>query len=772
MAVTADPRTALLESFLNDEHFRFRRNLDLVAENNEIELTNDWAFHLAAPSTPLVARMVEDFRRYCGECLSVFPRVDSGKPGAGQVVWELIGNPVEAINAQDHSMEAFQLSVSKNEIRITSPHERGLLHGTHYLEWKMTDRGGPFLAQEVTARKPAFTPRISNGVFINGYQTLSSPGRFSDEYLGLMSHYGVNGIHIYVDLWSVFKSETLPELNSSDFDEQIAALRAFNERTLRCGIDLYLHVNTGPLDENHPVFLAHPDVKGARVEIFIEEVSGRPWHNLCSGSPKVHQAYTEALQNLFSAAGEVMGMFMIIGGECFLHCFTRPANAANGDTNCPRCRGKDASLEVAHLVNVAARAVKSTGAHKALYAWPYSAHIWSAHDPKELKWIANLEENVSVLANFDCGDADQSGARFFDYNIKCIGPSETFALQAKAVANRGRPIFAKIESCTTPDAFFLPYLPLYQRWHKRAESMKRSKVSGFVGQWRFYGMNASPPEELQYRAIWDDTSCAELLRRRAFRDFGLSSHEADRAVEGWGQLSKAWNHFPYSALTGGERLGYMRGPFYLGPSHPLIFDVQDRYNLPEAFYALRGDLNEIELSDEERAELLKKSKPRYISDLLITLPFGVEEYLAQLDQCRAHWNKGMADLRTVLGGRGSRAQMELDVCTAMQSHLRSLANVVKFYKSRDILQNTRSNATDFKTGIQRLGEILNDEIQNAEEMLPVLSRDFRIGYGYCYGPVYDAAMVEAKITQCSYVRDVELPRFSRVIRFHVWGESP
>ena len=244
----------------------------------------------------------------------------------------------------------------------------------------MADRGGPFLRPGIHARTPVFQPRISNGVFITGHQTLENPGHFSEEYLSLMSHFGVNGIHLSCRLWDVFRSTTLPELNSPGFDERLAALRELNRRTRRFGIDLYLQLSTPPLDEGHPVFLAHPGVRGARVEIFVEEMSGRPWHNLCSGSELVLQAYGEAITAVFAAAPEVAGGIVIIGGESFYHCFTRPAGAANGETNCPHCRGRSPSVEAARLVNSLGAAVKKTGAHKALYAWPYSAWIWSSRD--------------------------------------------------------------------------------------------------------------------------------------------------------------------------------------------------------------------------------------------------------------------------------------------------------------------------------------------------------------------------------------------------------
>lgn len=765
-----DNRTKSIQTFLDGEHFRFRRHPGAEALTGEIELASDWGIVLEAVETPLLRRMQSDFLRFCRECFQV-SLGQTASPSA-HVVWELTGTPFEGFNRQAPSTETFEIAVSEHEIRIRASHERGLLQATHYLEWRMSDRGGPFLTTGTLKREPAFMPRISNGVFITGHQILTNPGHFSDDYLSLMSHYGVNGIHIYVDLWNVFQSTTLPELNSPDITVQLDALNAFNQRTLTFGIDLYLHVNTPPLLEEHPVFAAHPEVRGARVEIFMEELSGKPWYNLCSGHEKVLAAYSETLEHLFTYAGEVAGMMMIIGGECFYHCYTRPADSANGDTNCPHCHGKPASPEIARLVNTATRAVKKTGEHKALYAWPYSAFIWSSQDPDQIEWLKQLDPTVSVLSNFDCGDTDENGVYLFDYNIKCIGPSRTFAHQLAIQQELRRPIFSKVESCTTADAFFLPHLPLYQRWFSRVSSMKEQGVAGFVGQWRFFGMNASPPEEIQYKATWDDTSGDDILRTRCFRDFHLQDAAADRVIESWRLFSEAWDSYPYSAMTGGERAGYMRGPFYLGPAHPLIFDVQDRYKLPPSFFSLRGDLAELASSPEELQELQRNAKPRYVSDLLVTLPYGVEHYQQLLAACRTKWAQGLSGLRQTLDGQGARAQMELDICEAMDAHLRSLENVVRFYQGRDLLQNARSSASDFRAQLARLVEIIDDEIANADRILPLLERDSRIGYGHCYGPVYDAEMVRAKITQCRYVRDIELPRFSKVIRFHIWGESP
>lgn len=766
---TQDSRTTALQAFYSTEHFRFRRAAASVSSPDEVSLSSTWALKLEAPETPLTRQMLEDFKTYCASCMEVcFGESSEAGPG---IVWRLeAGAGLGTVaSTQDPMSESFILEIASDRIEIRATHERGLLHGTHRLEWMMADRGGPFFTPQVTPFQPAFMPRISNGIFIPGQQDLMDPGIFSDGYLSLMSHYGANGIHLYLDLWKVFKSDLLPELNAPDFDAQIAALNAFNQRTLAHGIDLYLHLNTRPLEEEHPLFQAHPDVRGGKVEIFLEELSGRPWYNLCSGSEKVHAAYSQAVEALFSAAPNVAGGVMIIGGECFFHCFTHPAGAGNGEACCPRCRGRVASHEIARLCNTVTTAIKKTGAHKALYAWPYSAWVWSIKDPQQLEWMSHLSPEVSVISNFDCGDEARtgSGVHCFDYNITEIGPSAIFAAQAKSLHEKGRPIFAKTETCTTPDSFFLPYLPVHYRWKARVEAMRESGVAGFIGQWRFYGMNASLPEELQYRAIWEAPCGDQWLEINARRDFGLEGDALNEVVHGWRLLSEAWDFFPYSAMTSGERAAYMRGPFYLGPAHPLIFDVQDSYQLPLSYRLLRGDAAEL-LSPEEAEAAQRDAKPRYVSDLMVTMPYGVERYLELLEQCRSLWAKGMILLRAHLAKKGERARMELDICETIDAHLATLENVVRFYHLRDRLQGESCSELQFRAGIAQLQGIVTEEIANAERMLPILKRDPRIGYGYCYGPVYDGSMVEAKIAQCRYVRDVELPRVSNVIRFHLW----
>ena len=119
----------------------------------------------------------------------------------------------------------------------------------------------------------------------------------------------------------------------------------------------------------------------------------------------------------------------------------------------------------------------------------------------------------------------------------------------------------------------------------------------------------------------------------------------------------------------------------------------------------------------------------------------------------------------------TEAEREIGLCRTIRSHLVTVQNVVGFYQVRDALLGLACTREEFVCRLEDLNEILTAEIANAASILPVLREDPRIGFGFCDGPAYDTSMVEAKIAQCRHVRDVELDRFNRVVRFHVWLDA-
>lgn len=756
---------------VDTEHFRNRRRDGETRGDGEIELTADWGTRYEGEQTPLGERTVSDFRRFCASAMGV--KLSADDEGSPCVRWSTASTG-RNFDRLDPAFESFEISISKTEILIAARHERGLLHGTHYLERIMSDRGGPFLSLGHNGRSPAFMPRISNSIFIDACQEVTDSGQFSDEYLGFMSHFGVNGIHLFTRLWDFCRSEILPELNTPDFNRRIDQLNRLSARTQQCGIDLYLCIITPPLPASHPVFRAHPDVRGASSFAILE--SNENLHCLCSHQEGSLRFFEESIINIFNEAPDLAGIVSLVGGEGFFHCFTRPVTPYSGNSSCPACKDIDPSEGVATLVNRCAGALKKTGTHKVYFGWPYSAFTWSGEDKSQQKFLGLLNDDVSVVSNFDTGSPDKvngDGAHLFDYNIKTIGPSDAYDRQRSRLAALGRPIYAKVETSVTPHAHFVPYIPVHHRWHRRALAMRAAPVAGFIGQWRFYGMNGSLPEELQYRVTWNpEEKTDDALRQIAIRDFEIPEKEARHVVQAWERLSTAWDDFPYSAMLSGERTNYFRGPLYMGPAHPLIFDPQKSYGLSPAFRKLRPDAVEGGPVENEE-EHIANAHPHYVDQLMFVLPFGEERFLELIGRCRSGWEEGLSALHEILDRSPTeRAELELGVCGMVHIHLASVENVARFYRARDRTWRGHTDLATFEKDIEELQSIAAVEIENARKSLPILERDPRIPFNFCYGNPYTASMVREKIKQCEFVMNEELRIFRQDVRFHIWQEFP
>jgi hypothetical protein len=755
-------RTSAIQSLIDREHFRY----SLFSTNGKVSgLLRVTNLRVKAGFSP--GRVWEiglrDFARFLTECLSVTLKSDAEGT-------DLLLEIEPALPSS-----GFQAEIGEQEIRICASGERGLVEALHYLEREMADRGCPCLPLGGIKRFPTLQTRFTEGTFIPAHQNADCFGDLSEEYLGLMTHFGANAMKATYGFNKLWRSDSLPELNTENFEETCGKIRRHAQRLADHGLDFYFVLHAGALPSRHPVFQSHPEILGAREEIFLEELSGADRCVMCTSHPLVLRAYGEALESIFRNIPELAGVVMIVGGEGFRHCFMRPNVSGGQSTNCPHCQGQDPHEHVANLVNTLAAALKRVDRKKRLLAWPYSAFIWSKDDPTDSRWISHLNPDVEVLSNFDCNDVDPTthgGAYLFDYNIKIAGPSSRFAAQAALCLKQGNPILAKTESNTTPDTFFLPYLPVYFRWYERFRAIRESGAVGFMGQWRFYGMAASLPEELQYHSVWNpERSAEELLRSAAQRDFRIDAATGDQVVEGWRKLSKAWDSFPYSAMTGGEVEAYMRGPWYLGPAHPLIFNEQSPYDLGADFFKRRGDLGESLSTDKIR---LLPGKPRYVCNLLLCLPFGVEQYLEYARRCRDEWDAGLAVLEAALplNQRTKEAEREIGICKTIAIHLHTLVNTVEFFRLRDSLSAKPVSPEQFEIILGDLRALLDREIANAQRAIPLLENDPRIGYGFTYGEVYNAEMVRQKIRQCEFVRDRELPRIGSVIRFHVWQKYP
>jgi len=256
---------------------------------------------------------------------------------------------------------------------------------------------------------------------------------------------------------------------------------------------------------------------------------------------------------------------------------------------------------------------------------------------------------------------------------------------------------------------------------------------------------------------WNKTPDADqILAAAVRRDFGRQA-DIKKVLAAWKQMSRAWEQIPKSHPMFGERHGYFKGPFWLGPAHPLIFDAQNHYGLSHKF--LNHDIGRI---FAKPAQAKRNTPHKYNSDLLFTYPFTPAYAESALRKTIREWDAGLKLLIKAMGAAPSpKAVMEANVCTAISVQFHSVYNVIGFYRTRDDLFTGKGSVNALLAKTQKLKNTINVEIANAKSILPVLDRDPRIGFGRNYGQVYDTSMIREKIQQCIFVRDIEIPFLTR-----------
>ncbi len=752
-------RDAEMRQWVDGRFWRFGRDNDIVAGDKQVMLDASWCLRNEAAGQPVTDNACTLLRHWMSRCMEMLL---SDEPTERVVVLKQTDGPWQ-------SDESFTITVTRGAVAVAAGTGRGLLRGVMRLLWDMGNRKAPVFDLGTRQFDPAFELRMSNTVFCPAAQTLSDHRRqFSDDVLAGMALFGINGVFVYICLWDYADTERLPELAGQAVGQNLEDLGEFVERAARFGIDVYLHVNTPSLRGDHPVFAGHPEVRGAATP--VDYLGLDRLYNLCSSSDTVLDYYDEAFRGIFERVPGLGGAIVIVGGECFMHCYTRPAPPFDGATNCPRCTDRNPRRDVAQLMNRLASAVHAVSPGARVFCWPYSAFTWSGQDTDQLELIEHLSDEVTFLSNLASGDFHPTtGASLFDYNIVQVDPSSRFARQSEALSRKRRPHYAKLECSTTPFMYSVPWLPVVMRWHRRYHLMKRHGVRGFMSQWRFFGFTGSLPEEIMAESVWFDEPAEVVLERYARREYGQF---VEAMLRGWDDMSRAWDLVPWSSFLGGGRQYYAKGPLTIGPAHPFIFDVQKDYGLQRGFRRVQGASAEC-FPDERQWETMQaQAGPVYFSDLLYCRAVGAEQTLAGLEATAELWERGAERFASAFDGLPEQARRDVGLARIVGMHFRTAANLTRFYLVRDRMFHHGGGMTQLHRDVEQLQAILTREIELARRAVPILERDPSIGHGYCYGIQYDAQMVREKIEQCRYVRDTELPGLASGARFHLHRVFP
>jgi hypothetical protein len=454
---------------------------------------------------------------------------------------------------------AFRLSLDPAEIRIESSDPAGLWAGVTWLEREMRVRRGPFLPSETITREAAWPVQIHQGPWGGNYSVPDfSPEYLSDDSFRMYAHAGINSMMIYGDMMCYIKSAIYPELDSDDFEANIAMLKDAANRAECYGVG-FTWVVVGPkLRANHPVFVSHPNAMGSGRKTYGGNAD---IHCLCSTDEQTLSFYRETFEKVFREVPQLRGLILIVGGESFYHC----KMWGNPDVACPRCGPMETEDVIGTLVGSVAESVRTARPGAFVAAWPYNSGSWEHPDGVEL--ARRLPEGVSFLNQIDREhwyEKDGYDKLIWDYSIDFTGPSDMIQKQAAAAKESGTPLMVRTETTIGLEVFQFPYVPAMQRLADKWNVVRDLEPNGVHQSWLFFGLFGSRAEELGLWAAYaPDIDRDEFLKQMATRDFGPAA--ADSVLRGWQHMSDAVGHIPCVTLQ-----GYYVGPSFLGPCHPLV----------------------------------------------------------------------------------------------------------------------------------------------------------------------------------------------------------
>ena len=691
-------------SILSKDFFsRFNRDPQAKPEPGEVEVTQDWRIVVAKESSPLISLMAGHLAEFLDQRMGIRVLVSDesseDKARGKRIVLSGGGKGMSPVPG------SFTLKVQDDEIEIHGNDPEGLRDGVVRLVHDLGLREAPFVQKGERSFSPRIPVRLGAVPHMGSYRDL--------VFMGYNAVFAGGG-----SLYSLSTSNAIPELVERRSPGSLEATRAAVEKARQYGLKTFAFIDIRQkFPKDHPIFQSHPEIRGA----LTWRADGE--YVLCTEHPLVKQYLTESVEGLFREVPGLEGITLIIGGEGFYHCYMRPFGVEKGHTNCKRCEPLGAETVVANLCNNLAEAARRVNPNALVVAWPYSAeHVWSK-DKAQAGFIEKLKPGTAIFTEMEKDEYVEKpgGVRkhLWDYSIDLIGPGERARQQIAACLTRGIPIFLKSEPELGFEAPRLPHIPCMDRWADRAEALASC---GGSGAWVFpafkpnYGSSAA---ELNRFFWWEPVEPKdEILNQFAQRIAGrqASSH-----------LRKAWALVSEAIPFSPELPSYYTGPYYLGPGQPMCADP--RATLPEVFYGRY--LFMAEMTDSEGIKL----RPTFVTSPTGNVPVFGQMYRkmeALLGEAVKELEQGepLVDERHQLTFQAESSPIRWFYHTA-----RTEANFYESCQLRDHIQALADKEVLSSTQLveaeqlwKRWKEVLEDELLNTKEALPIMEADMRLDF--------------------------------------------
>ncbi len=700
-------------------HRPCRRNHKQKTSGNVIMVKNGWRIIFAKKASPLVIESAKDLQDYfftSMETSLLMERVESLKKAVAISKKNIIlgdKNDFPEMGKELSVARSFIIKVSETQIIICGNDDRGVMEGCHYIEDLMNlSESAVMKKTDGDRREPLFSPRmIHSGWGIDQYP---------DFHLNALSHAGFDSILLFVE--GVDKTTH----GYLDFNDLI-------ERAALYGLDVYFY--------SYLNSWKHPDDSDA--EEYFSSVYGELFKK-CPGSKGVLLA---------GESCEFPSKDHNTTGKKFFESFE------HGVPNAKPSPGWWPCSDYPRWIGMVEKSIRKYKTDADIIFCTYN---WGwAPEKERVKFLEAISPSITLMVPFEIFETIKRGnvtSAVMDYTVSVPGPGEYFVSEAKIAKKRGLKLYA--ESNTggmTWDFGAVPYIPTPYQWMKRFEcahdTRKKYNVSGLMES-HHYGWFPSPVSEIAKWSYWSpETDIENVLAKIAVRDFGEKA--APHALKAW----RAWSDAMCYYVASNED---QYGPFRSGPSYPLIFHPNITRTLqskeipfPSAPYAHFG------------GRIIKTFYQPFENNQQTPGPIRIKAETRSLIKMLKFWAEGVCELEKAVEltpeNKLTTAKKTLALGKFIHNTIRTTIHVKKWWILNQKLLAEFSVPKSIKI-LDQLEEIAETEIANAEDTIPVVESDSRLGWEPSMEYVTDRWHLEWKIKQVKNVLKNEIPVYRKILK--------
>lgn len=523
---------------------------------------------------------------------------------------------------------------------------------------------------------------------------------FPDEYLMKMAHDGRDAIMVFVT------GVNQTRVGYLDFNELVA-------RAAKFGIDVYAY----------SFFLGGPGPHEENAQQFYEDTYGAIF-KACPGFAGV------------TCVGEVLEYHSADPRVSPYLCY-------EPFTEFPDPRPKSGWFpcnDYPKLMTMIRDCVRKYNPNAKVVLWSYN---WGYQPEKErVELIKNLPEGIILEATFEMFESWKVNGvtiKGSDYSLAIPGPGKYFTSEAIAAKKYDIPLYAMMQTAgETWDFGVIPYEPMPYQFMKRFEGLRKAKeewnLQGGM-ECHHHGFYPSIITKFGKHAFLEPAEPLEqILDRILCGEYG--EENLAKTQEGFRLWSEAITHY---TPTGQD----LNGPGRNGPSYP--FCLFTKIPIPDKKEAMFGAkvVSVVYAPDRPAVNLRIRQEKESLEEMLRLM------------------NEGVAVLESIANPNEKLLNI-INLGKFIARCVQTTIHVKQWYMLRMKLQNSYSKDEMYQI-LDEMETLLHLEIKNAEETIPLVQADSRLGWEPSMLYLGDEEHLRWKIRQVQYVLNQEIPNFKKEV---------